>query len=124
MAMVCDVLVHRDEPLRSIAIDDRLLRTPRMGVLMFQTPACDEVAGLGQRLDHRVVGIALLALVVEYALALETRRLRGERAVFINGIRDRRVDTAFLKIACGRNPGLEVFPAVARRGVDEAGAGV
>ena len=33
-------------------------------------------AGLDQRLDHRVVGVALLALVVDDALAGEARRLR------------------------------------------------
>ena len=69
-----DRLVHRDEPLRRVAEDDGLLRAPAVGILMLQPPARDQRAGLDQRLDDGLVGVALLALVVEDALAVEARR--------------------------------------------------
>ena len=43
---------------------------------MLQPPARDDVAGVDQRLDDGLVGVALLALVVDDALALEARRVR------------------------------------------------
>ena len=66
----------------------------RMRILMLQAAARDDIAGLDQRLDHRLVGVALLALVIDDALAREARRSVGERAVFIDGVRDGRVDAA------------------------------
>ncbi len=67
-------LIHRDEPLRRVAEDDRLLRTPRVRILMLEAAARDDVAGFGQSLDHGLVGVALLALVIDDTLALEARR--------------------------------------------------
>ena len=89
-----DVFIHRDEPLRRIAEDHRLLRAPGMRILMLQPPARDQHAGIDQRLDHRLVGIALLALVGEHALALEARRFLGEAAVGVDGEGDARLDAA------------------------------
>ncbi len=77
-ARVQDRLVHRDEPLRRIAVDHRLLRAPGMRVLVLEAIAREQHAGVSQRLDHGLVGVALLALVGEHALAGEARRLRGE----------------------------------------------
>ena len=57
---------------------------------MLQAAARDHVAGLGQRLDDGVVGVALVALLVEDALALEARRVLGHDAVGIDGEGDRR----------------------------------
>ena len=37
--LVRDCLVHRDEPLRRGAEDDRLLRAPRMRILMLEAAA-------------------------------------------------------------------------------------
>ncbi len=119
-----DRLVHRDEPLRRVAEDHRLLRAPGVRILMLEPAARDDDAGLGQRLDHGLVGVALLALVVDDALAGEARRLLGERAVLVDGVGDRRVDAARFERARVRGPDVEVLAAVARRGVHEAGAGV
>ena len=94
-------LVHRDEPLRRVAEDHRLLRAPRMRILVLQPPARDQRVGGGQRLDHRLVGVALLALVGEHALAGEARRVIGERAVLIDRVGDRAVDAARLELARG-----------------------
>ena len=89
-----DVFIHRDEPLRRIAEDDRLLRTPGMRILMLEAAARDDHAGFDQSLDHRLVGVALLAFVVDDALAGEAGGLFGESAVFVDGVRDGRIDAA------------------------------
>ena len=52
------------------------------------------IAGLDQRLDHGLVGIALLAFVIDDALAGEARRGVGEGAIFIDGVGDGGVDAA------------------------------
>ena len=91
---------------------------------MFQAPARQQHAGLDQRLDHRLVGVALFALVVDDAFSGEARRLIGEGAVFIDGVGNRGVDAARFQRARIRGPDIEVFAAVAGRGVHEAGAGV
>ena len=59
---------------------------------MLEPSARDQHAGLDQGLDHRLVGVALLAFLGEDALAGEAGRLLGETAVGIDGVRDRRVD--------------------------------
>ncbi len=94
VALARDIAIHRDEPLRRVAEDHRLLRAPGMRILMLQPPARDQHAGIDQRLDHRLVGIALLALVGEHALALEARRFLGEAAVGVDGEGDARLDAA------------------------------
>ncbi len=91
---------------------------------MLEAAARDDHAGLGQRLDHRLVGVALLAFVVDDALTFETGGLPGERAVFVDGVGNRRVEAALFERAPVRSPDLEILAAVARRGVDKAGAGV
>ncbi len=79
-------------------------------------------SGFDQGLDDCLVGIALLALVVDDALAREARRLLGEGAVFVDGIGNGRIDAArFQRRAIG-GPDLKVLAAVARRGVNESGA--
>ncbi len=52
------------------------------GYWCLRRPRAMMCAGLDQRLDHRLVGVALLALVVDDALAGEARRLRGEARRF------------------------------------------
>ena len=47
-----------------------------MRILMLEAAARDDIAGFDQRLDHRLVGVALLAFVVDDALAGEAGRLR------------------------------------------------
>ena len=47
-----------------------------MRILMLQPAARDDHAGFDQRLDDRLVGVALLALVVDDALAGEAGRVR------------------------------------------------
>ena len=86
VALARDVLVHRDEPLRRVAEDHRLLRAPRMRILMLEPAARDQHAGIDQCLDHSLVGVALLALVREHALAGKSRRLVGKAAVGIDGV--------------------------------------
>ena len=118
------VLVHGDEPLRRVAEDDRLLRAPRMRILVLEAAARDQHAGVDQRLDHRLVGVALLALVVDDALAREAGRGLGEGAVLVDGVGDGGVDAARFERGLVFHPDVEVLAAVAGRGVHEAGAGV
>ncbi len=54
-----------------------------MRILVLQSRARDQHAGVGKRLDHGFVGVALLALVVEHALAGEAGRLVGEGAILV-----------------------------------------
>ena len=124
LGMPLSGLVHGDEPLRRVAEDDRLLRAPGVRILVLEAAARDERAGVGQRLDDGVVGVALVALLVEHALALEARRVLGQHAVGVDGERDRRVDAALLQLGAARHPDVVVVGAVAGRGVHEAGAGV
>ena len=91
---------------------------------MLETAARDDVASLDQRLDHRLVGVALLALVVDDALAGEARRLRGQRAIFIDRVGNDRADAVLLQHARIRGPDLEVVASVSRCSVNEAGAGI
>ncbi len=57
-----------------------------MRILMLQAPARDQHAGVVQGLDHRLVGVALLAFFGEHALAGEAGRLLGEAAIGIDGV--------------------------------------
>ena len=95
-----------------------------MRVLMLEPAARDQHADFDQGLDHRVVGVALFAIVGDDALAGKARRLVGEAAVGVDGVRNGGVDAARgeLRRVCG--PDIEVFAAVAWSRVHEAGAGV
>ena len=119
-----DGLIHRDEPLRRVAEDHRLLRAPGMRILVLEPAARDQHAGVDQGLDHGLVGVALFALVGEHALAGEARRLFGEAAVGVDGVGDDRVDAARRKLRRIGRPNVEVLAPVSRRGMHKAGAGV
>ena len=121
---VHNVLVHRDEPLRRVAEDHRLLGAPGMRILVFEAAARQQHAGPDQRLDHGLVGVALLALVVDDAFSRKARGLIGQRAVLVDGVGDGGGDAACLQSARARRPDIEILAAVAGRGMDEAGAGV
>ncbi|CEG09336.1 hypothetical protein BN961_02761 [Afipia felis] len=60
-----------------------------MRILVLETAAREQCTALDQRLDDGIVGVALLALVGEHALAGEAGRLRGQRAVGIDGVGNR-----------------------------------
>ena len=55
---------------------------------MLQASARDDVAGFGQRLDDGVVGVALVAVLLQHALAFEARRGFRHDAVGVDGERD------------------------------------
>ena len=115
-------LVHGDEPLRRVAEDHRLLGAPGVRILVLEPAARDQHAGVDQRLDDGLVGVALVALVVDDALALEARRILGEAPVAVDGEGDGGVDAARLQLRRVLHPDVEVLAAVAGRGVHEAGA--
>src|SRR5580698_4846569 len=95
-----------------------------MRILMLEPPARDQHAGIGQRLDHRFVGVAFVALVVEYVLAGEARRLLGKASVGVNSIRNGRIDSSRRQFSRIGHPDFEVVPTVTGRSMHEAGAGI
>ena len=88
-------LVHMDEPLRRVAEDDRLLRAPAVRILVLQPPAREQHVALDQRVDDGLVGVALLAVVVDdarrpaFAIRPKARRVLGEVAGVVDGEGDR-----------------------------------
>ena len=80
--------------------------------------------GGDERVDHRLVGIALLALGGDHPPPLEAGRGGSEDAVVIDREGDGRVDPLLLERARILGPQVEVLPAMAWCGVDEAGAGL
>jgi hypothetical protein len=95
-----------------------------VGILVLEAPSGDQVAGRRQGLNHGLVGVALLALVGDHPLALKPRRIVGEAPVGIDGERDAGVDLQACELRLLLGPNVEVFTAMARRGVDKAGAGL
>ncbi len=77
-----------------------------------------------KRLDHSLVGVALLSLVVDHTFAGEAWGLLGESTILIDSVRDRRIDAARFQHGAVCGPDLEVFAAMTGRGMNEAGAGV
>ena len=62
-----------------------------MRILVLKPPPGEQHPGIDQRLDNRLVGVALLAGFGEYALAGEAGRLIGEPAVGIDRVGNCRV---------------------------------
>src|SRR5262245_61411756 len=89
---------------------------------MVQAPARDQRLGLDQRLDDRIVGVPLVALIVDDALALEARRFPGEAPVAVDGEGDRGVDAAPLQLRRVLHPDVKILAAVAWGGMHEARA--
>src|SRR3546814_11918299 len=56
--------VHRDEPLRGVAEDERRLGAPGVRIAVRQLALGEQAAGLGQRLHDAAVGVARLAVGV------------------------------------------------------------
>ncbi len=95
-----------------------------MRILVLQAAAGKERAALDQRLDDAVVGIALLAVVVDDASAFEAGGIRCVEAAVVDRERDLGVDAARVDLAGMRHPDIEVFAAVARRRMNEARTGI
>ena len=89
---------------------------------MLQAAARDDVARFCQRLDDGIVGVALVAVFFQHALAFKARRGFRQHAIGVDGERDGRVDVAIAERFLVLGPDDVVVGAVARRGVDEARA--
>ena len=72
-----------------------------MRVLVLDAAAGDHGAAFGQRGDDALVGVALLAAVVDDAGAVEAGRILGVEAGVVDGIGDRRVDAEGCELAAG-----------------------
>ena len=95
-----------------------------MRVLVLEFSTRHQPARFDQGVNDGFVGVADFALVGDDALALETGRLVGERAVLVDGVGNRGVDAALLKQPRARGPELEVLAPVAGSGMNEARARV
>ena len=93
------------------------------GYWCLQASAGHERPGLDQFSDHRLVGAPVPALVVEHALAREQRDVRIVRRILRNRVRHLRRAAGRERLAVLDEGGV-VVRAVARGGVDEAGARV
>src|SRR5262249_53222865 len=124
VATTLDVLVHGDEPLRRVAEDHRLLRAPRMRILMFEATARDQHAARGQGFDYPLFDLRLLAGFGQNPLCGKTWRLLGEAAVGVDSVRYVRIDTGRGKLGRIGGPNIKVVATVPRRGMDKPGAGV
>ncbi len=91
---------------------------------MLEPPAREQHAGVDQSLDHRLVGVALLAFVGENPLAGEARRLIGKAAVGVDRVWDMRVDALRRKLRRICDPDIEVLASVSGRGVHKTRTGV
>ena len=94
-----------------------------MRILVLEPAAREQHAGIGQRLDHGLVGVALLTLVGEHPLADKPRSMIGEAAVGVDRIGDCYVDARCLQQFFVLHPNIEVFAAVTGRRMDETCAG-
>src|SRR5262245_34144568 len=119
-----------DEPLRRVAEDHGLLRAPRVRIAVLQPATRKQHVALDQRVDDGLVGVALLAVVVDDAggaarpVRTEARRVPGEIAGVVHGEGDARVDAPSPQTYGVLDPGIEVLAAMAGRRMHEAGAGV
>ncbi|MCY1298214.1 hypothetical protein D9M70_476880 [compost metagenome] len=97
---------------------------------MLQAAAGKERKTGDQRLDDAIVGVALLALVVDdaagatFGIGTEAMGVGSEVAGIVDRERDRRGDTAGFERAGAVHPGIKVLATVAGGGVHEARTGV
>ena len=103
--------VHAGEPLAGGAVDDRGLVAPAVHVAVVEHLQFEQGAGFGQRGADRLGGFP-------DRHAAEQRQGAGEAAVAHHRLQD------LVVLHAVRLAGLEVFQAVGRRRVDDAGAAV
>ncbi len=87
---------------------------------MLQAPARDERARVGERLDDGVVGVALIALLGQHALAGKAGRVLGHDAVGVDGEGDGGVDAVYFEFGCVGHPDLVIVGAMSGRGMHKS----
>ena len=101
-----------------------------MRILVLQPSPREQHVLLDQRVDDGLVGVALLAVVVDdarrppLAVRPEARRILGEIAGIVHGEGDQRFDAARAQLRRGIHPGVKILAAMSRRCVYEARAGI
>ena len=89
-----------------------------MRILVLQPTAREQHVFRDQRVDDGLVGVALLAVVVDdarsptLAIRSETRRVLGEVAGVVHREGDRRVDAARAQFRRRVHPSVEIFATV------------
>ena len=81
-----------------------------MRVLVFHPPTRDHRTAFGKRCDDTVVGVALLAGIIDDARAIKARGFGGVKASVVDDKRNSGIDAAGSKAARGIHPHLEVVP--------------
>ena len=85
-------LVHCDEPLRRVAIDQGRFRAPRVGILVGEAATRQQPASLDQSRNHRAISWAfftgLFAFQLQNRQAFKARRFLGVAAIGIHGERN------------------------------------
>src|SRR5574337_1189602 len=113
---------QRVSPIALSAVS-RKVAPPAIGLSMAMNHCgvLRKMTGVFERLDHRLVRVALVALVGDDPPALEAGRLAGEGAVLVDRVGNARIDVALSEelLRLGRGPQLEVLAPVAGSGVDE-----
>ena len=87
---------------------------------MLKAAARDERARLNKRVDHRLVGVTLFAVIVDHALAFKAQGVACEEPCVIDCEGNRGIDPPGLKVGAILAPDIKVLAAVAGRGVDKA----
>ena len=124
LAFFRERLVHRNKPLRRITENKRLLGAPRMRILMLHPAARDQRICANQRINNRLVGIALLALFGDDAFTVKTRRFVGINTVGVDCIGNTRFDTACRQTLTAGNPDIIIVPSMTGRRMHKARTGV
>ncbi len=113
---VVDGAVDGGEPLRRVAVDDRGLRAPGVGVAVLDAAARQKAARLDQLVDDGLVGVAFLALVGQYLRAAEEGQIGPEAAVVHHVVGDDLLQHSEVAVE------LVLLHPVGGGAVDEAGA--
>ena len=99
-----------------------------MGILMLEAPLDGkEIVRRFQRLDDTLVGVALVALVIDHAgraafcIRAKTGHVLGVVARIVDRERDIGIDPARLQLAGVGHPDIKVVSAVSGCGVHETG---
>src|SRR5690349_9596754 len=95
-----------------------------MGIGVLDAAAGDHGIALGKSGDDAVIGVALLAVIVDDAGALEAGSFGCVGAVIAHDIGDGGVDALFGELAARIHPDFKVVKAVARRGMNETGTSI
>ena len=110
---VVKAAVDGDEPLRRVAVDDGGFGPPGMRIGVLQLALGKQRPGIGQLLDDRDIGRALLAIGQDDRLPAKQRQVSAVGAVGFDIVGHRQIEA---------DAHLIIVVAMARRGMNKPGA--